>query len=56
MHQECKTYSVRYGIRADLAYILIRYGVSELQHSRTVGHNEPSTTQDQRLHVQLRSS
>ena len=28
----------------------------QLQHSRTGGHNEPSTTQDQRLHVQLRSS
>jgi len=27
-----------------------------LQHSRTGGHNEPSTTRDQRLHVQLRSS
>jgi len=27
-----------------------------LQHSRTGGHNEPSTTLDQRLHVQLRSS
>ena len=27
-----------------------------LQHSRTEGHNEPSTTRDQRLHVQLRSS
>ena len=27
-----------------------------LQHSRTGGHNEPSTTPDQRLHVQLRSS
>ena len=30
--------------------------VLQLQHSRTGGHNEPSTTQDQRLHVQLRSS
>jgi len=29
---------------------------SQLQHSRTGGHNEPSTTRDQRLHVQLRSS
>jgi len=28
----------------------------QLQHSRTGGHNEPSTTRDQRLHVQLRSS
>jgi len=28
----------------------------KLQHSRTGGHNEPSTTRDQRLHVQLRSS
>ena len=27
-----------------------------LQHSRTGGHNEPSTTRDKRLHVQLRSS
>ena len=27
-----------------------------LQHSRIGGHNEPSTTRDQRLHVQLRSS
>ena len=27
-----------------------------LLHSRTGGHNEPSTTRDQRLHVQLRSS
>jgi hypothetical protein len=26
------------------------------QHSRTGGHNEPSTTRDQRLHVQRRSS
>ena len=26
------------------------------QHSRTGGHNETSTTRDQRLHVQLRSS
>jgi len=30
--------------------------VQQLQHSRTGGHNEPSTTRDQRLHVQLRSS
>jgi len=29
--------------------------VCELQHSRTGGH-KPSTTRDQRLHVQLRSS
>ena len=28
----------------------------KLQHSRTGGPNEPSTTRDQRLHVQLRSS
>ena len=28
----------------------------QLQHSRTGGHNEPSTTRDQRLHVQLRGS
>ena len=28
----------------------------KLQHSRTGRHNEPSTTRDQRLHVQLRSS
>jgi hypothetical protein len=27
-----------------------------IQHSRPGGHNEPSTTRDQRLHVQLRSS
>ena len=27
-----------------------------LQHSRTGGHNEPSTTRDEKLHVQLRSS
>jgi len=29
---------------------------TKLQHSKTGGHNEPSTTRDQRLHVQLRSS
>ena len=28
----------------------------KLQHSRTGGHNEPSTTRDQKLQVQLRSS
>jgi len=28
----------------------------QLQHSRTGGHNEPSTKRDQRLNVQLRSS
>jgi len=28
----------------------------KLQHSRTGGHNEPSTTRDQRLNFQLRSS
>jgi len=27
MHQKCKAYSVSYGIRADLAYILICHGV-----------------------------
>jgi len=30
--------------------------LQQLQHSRTGGHNVPSTTLDQRLHVQLRSS
>ena len=30
--------------------------VTQLQHSRNGGHNEPSTTRDQRLHVHLRSS
>jgi len=37
-------------------YFVLKSLNLELQHSKTGGHNEPSTTRDQRLHVQLRSS
>ena len=38
------------------AWFVVSSSPTVLQHSRTGGHNEPSTTRDQRLHVQLRRS
>ena len=38
------------------AWLVVSSSSAVLQHSRTGGHNEPSTTRDQRLHAQLRSS
>ena len=38
------------------AWFVVSSSPTMLQHSRTGEHNEPSTTRNQRLHLQLRSS